>query len=99
MFSLLKTRWSTREGWNAWRLWTEMLLLLALLGSGLLWGVWRASAETAPASSTFAAELRACTHRVTVGYTTSGIRVSADDARTIHDACEHAVQERSPRPR
>ncbi|WP_102126001.1 hypothetical protein [Deinococcus planocerae] len=97
MFSPLKTRWATRERGNAWHLWTE-LLLLALLGSGLLWGAWRAGAETAPASSTFAAELRACTQRVTVGYTTSGIQVSADDARTIYDACERAVRERWPRP-
>ncbi|BDP44919.1 hypothetical protein DAETH_48880 (plasmid) [Deinococcus aetherius] len=84
------TRRATWVGWAG----TALLLTTA----GLF--VTSRSAGTAAAAyrRAFDSELTACQHRLVKGYTTSGIRVSADDASTIQAACQRAVQERLNRP-
>lgn len=87
--------------WNALRSpasrWTphgaraQTLLPLALIAVGLPLAAW---AHAVPSQRVLTREVRACQHRLVVGYTTSGIEISADDARTIREACERAVHER-----
>lgn len=82
----------------AWRAWAEAALLLILVTLALLPGAWRAGAAAVTVLPTPNAELRACQHRVSVGYARSGIPISTEDALTIYAACDRAVREHRSGP-
>ena len=92
MISPPRTGRSSSPGWTTWRGWAEAALLLALVGSGFLLGAWKAGAAAVPGPHVLDADLRACIRRVALGYVSSGIEVSTEDALTIHAACERAVR-------